>query len=76
MKGFILLAFMGILGALAAAGFFMLRRPGQDGRPEARKDAMAKALAVRVGLSILLFLIILGAYGLGWIEPRGNPLRG
>lgn len=76
MKAIIVLGFVGILGALAAAGFFMLRRPGQGSQPVASKDAMAKALAWRVGLSILLFVLIWAAYGLGWIEPRSNPLRG
>jgi hypothetical protein len=66
----LLLALVGILAALAGAGFFMLRRPGQD----QRKDAMAKALALRVALSVTLFLVILVAWLMGWIEPRGNPL--
>lgn len=73
MKSFLfLLAFIGIFGALVAAGFFMLRRPGQSDR----KSAMVKALTWRIGLSILLFLCVLAAYGLGWIEPRRNPLGG
>jgi hypothetical protein len=32
---------------------------------------MARALAVRVGLSVLLFLCILISYKLGWIQPTG-----
>ena len=36
---------------------------------------MAKALAVRVGLSVTLFLLILLAYALGWIHPTGVPLN-
>lgn len=72
MKVFVLLAFIGILGALAAAGFFMLRRG--DG-PAPRKDRMARALALRVGLSVALFLIILLSWKLGWIQPTGLPLR-
>ena len=34
---------------------------------------MAKALAVRVGLSIVLFLCILVAWQLGYIQPTGLP---
>jgi hypothetical protein len=36
---------------------------------------MARALALRVGLSIALFLLILLAYSLGWIQPSGVPLK-
>lgn len=73
MKSFLILGALAcILVALAGAGFFMLRRPGQ----QQRKDAMARALALRVALSIALFLCIWLAYALGWIEPRGNPLGG
>ncbi len=61
-------AFAAILTALAAAGIFMLRE-GRDGKP--RSEKMLLALAVRVGLSILLFGFILLAWWLGWIEPTG-----
>lgn len=67
----IVFAFIGILGALAAAGFFMLRR-GREGKGKAD---MARALAVRVALSVALFLIILLSWKLGWIHPTGLPLR-
>jgi hypothetical protein len=30
-----------------------------------------QALAMRVGLSITLFLLLLGAYKMGWIVPTG-----
>ena len=64
-----------VLAALGGAGFFMLRR-GSD-TAEARGDAdkrMARALAVRVGLSVTLFLLILLAWHLGWIHPSGIPV--
>ncbi len=67
MNWLFLIAFIGILGALAAAGVFMLKRP------QAKQDAskhMARALAVRVGLSIALFLFIMLAWKMGWIQPR------
>jgi hypothetical protein len=35
---------------------------------------MMRALAVRVGLSILLFAFILLSYKLGWIRPTGVPI--
>jgi hypothetical protein len=34
---------------------------------------MARALAVRVGLSIVLFVCILVAWQLGYIQPTGLP---
>ena len=70
MKFVIIIALIGVLVALASAGFFMLRRPA----PGARRDArMARALALRVALSVALFLFILLAWKLGWIVPRGLP---
>lgn len=71
MKLVILVGFIGILGALAAAGFFMLRK----GRGDKRSPHMARALAVRVGVSVLLFLIILFCWWMGWIEPTGLPMK-
>ena len=71
MKILIALAFVGILGALATAGVFMMR-DGRDGKP--KSGNMMRALAVRVALSVLLFVCILLAYWAGWIQPTGIPL--
>jgi CHASE2 domain-containing sensor protein len=71
MKILIALAFVGILGALATAGVFMMR-DGRDGKP--KTGNMMRALAVRVALSVLLFVCILLAYWAGWIQPTGVPL--
>jgi hypothetical protein len=35
-----------------------------------RSTQMVKALTLRVGLSIVLFLLLLIAYGMGWIHPN------
>ena len=64
------LAFVAILGSLGAALFFMMRGGADD---KARGDNMARALALRVGFSILLFLCILLAWKMGWIRPSGIP---
>ena len=73
MKAIIVLGIVAVLGCLAAAGYFMLRR--NEGEDEARRSRlMARALAFRVGLSILLFVVILGAYLLGYIQPTGLPV--
>ena len=71
MKYLVLLAFVLIIGSLASALYFMMK-DGQDGKP--KTNNMARALAFRVGFSILLFLCILLAWKFGWIQPTGLPL--
>ena len=68
MKYLVVLAFVGIISSLGSALFFMMR-DGADGKP--KTSNMARALAVRVGLSILLFVCILVAWKLGYIQPTG-----
>ena len=71
MKYLVLLAFIAIIGSLGSALYFMMR-DGQDGK--AKTSNMARALAWRVGLSILLFVCILIAWKLGYIQPTGIPI--
>ena len=71
MKYIIGIAFVGIIAALVMAGVFMMR-DGRDGKP--KTGGMVRALAVRVGLSVLLFVCILFSYWAGWIQPTGIPL--
>jgi len=71
MKYLVALAFIGILSSLGVALFFMLR-DGREGR--AKSGGMARALTVRIGLSVLLFLCLLLAWKLGYIQPGGLPL--
>ncbi len=70
MKYLVVLAFIAILASLASALFFMMRNGEGDKR---KGNHMAKALAVRVGLSIVLFVCILIAWQLGYIQPTGLP---
>ncbi|MSQ56812.1 MAG: twin transmembrane helix small protein [Limnohabitans sp.] len=70
MKLFVVIAFIAILVSLALALFFMMR-DGQDGAPKTSR--MACALAFRVGFSILLFICILFAWMMGWIQSTGIP---
>jgi hypothetical protein len=72
MKILIALAFVAILGALGLAGLFMLR-DSRDAKDKGSK--MMRALAWRVGLSVLLFTCILASYWFGWIQPSGIPLN-
>jgi hypothetical protein len=80
MKILVAIAFLAILGSLASALFFMMR--GGTPNPAANQDPaspskptgnMVKALAIRVGISIVLFLCILIAWKLGYIQPSGIP---
>jgi hypothetical protein len=71
MKTIIVITLLAVLATLASAGLLMLRK-GRE--PGSRSPAMARALAVRVGLSIALFLFILLAWYLGWIKPTGIPV--
>jgi Protein of unknown function (DUF2909) len=73
MSVVIVIALIAILGALASAGVFMLKRPKDGASPAEVDKRMARALAVRVGLSVAVFLLILVAWKLGWIAPKGVP---
>lgn len=72
MLYFVALGFIAILASLGAALFFMLRRGNDDG--PRKTGHMARALAFRVGVSIVLFACILLAWKLGYIQPTGIPL--
>jgi hypothetical protein len=71
MKTVIVLFMVAVLAALAGAGVLMLRRARAED-PQGRR--MARALAVRVGLSVALFLLVMFSYWMGWIRPTGIPL--
>jgi hypothetical protein len=73
MKTVMVLMLIAVLGALASAGVFMLKR-GQDLDGDKRKHHMARALALRVALSVLLFLFILLSWHMGWVRPGGIPV--
>lgn len=64
MKILVAVAFVLILGSLGSALVFLMRDKGRSNRT-------VQALAFRVGFSILLFVLLLVAYRLGWIQPTG-----
>ena len=72
MKVLVSLAFVAIIGSLVSALYFMMKG-GQSDSPAAKQGRMARALAFRVGFSIVLFLCILLAWKLGYIQPTGLP---
>ena len=81
MKILVALAFIAILASLGSALFYMMRggtrietnqTEGAETTP-APKGNMVKALAMRVGFSIVLFICILIAWKMGYIQPSGIP---
>lgn len=70
MKYLVVLAFLAIIASLGSALFFMMS-DGRDGKP--KSSNMVRALALRVGFSIVLFICILLAWKFGYIQPTGIP---
>lgn len=64
MKIIIILFLATIIYCLGSAVFFMLRDKGGS-------KSMVKALTWRISLSLLLFVLLLVAYAMGWIVPHG-----
>jgi len=64
MNYIILIFFIFIIYSLASALYYMMK----DGDGSKR---MVKALTLRVGISIALFLFILFSFWMGWIKPSG-----
>ena len=64
MRIFVVIAFLLIVGSLASALFYLMRDKGTTNRT-------AKALTVRIGLSVALFLLLLFANWMGWIQSTG-----
>ena len=64
IKILVAIAFLLIIGSLASALVFLMRDKGKSNRT-------VHALALRVGCSILLFIFLLVAHQLGWIQPTG-----
>ena len=59
----ILAGFLGIVLSLGSALVHLVRGKGDS-------QKMARALTIRVGLSILLFVLLLVAWSQGWIQPH------
>lgn len=63
VKGFIIVFLLSIFFSLGSALYYLMRDSGSSER-------MVKALTWRIGLSFLLFVLLLIAFSLGWISPR------
>ena len=64
MKIIVAIAFLLIIGSLASALLFLMRDKGKSNRT-------VYALTLRVGFSVLLFVLLLIAYKFGLIQPTG-----
>jgi len=74
MKYLVIVAFIAIVASLGVALVSMMR--GDSGSGHAGKSRrMARALAMRVGLSVFLFIVVIVSYHMGWIQPTGVPMR-
>jgi hypothetical protein len=65
VKWLVLLIFFAIVLSLVSAMVQLVR----DNKGETRR--MVRALTVRIGLSIFLFMVLWWTWKMGWIEPRG-----
>ncbi|MCS6809763.1 MAG: twin transmembrane helix small protein [Tepidimonas sp.] len=74
MKMLVLLAFIGIVASLGTALVAMMRGDSSSGDPQ-RSRRMARALTMRIGLSVLLFVLLILSHTMGWIQPTGLPVR-
>jgi cytochrome bd-type quinol oxidase subunit 2 len=63
-KLFVVLALIGIVVSLASALFHLVTDKGDSKK-------MVRALTVRIGLSVSLFIVILVAWAMGIITPHG-----
>jgi FtsH-binding integral membrane protein len=63
MKILIPIAFLLIIASLFSGLFFVMKDKGKSNRA-------VYALTFRVGFSVLLFLILIVSYKLGWIHPH------
>ena len=64
IKILIVACLLGIVLSLASGLFYLVNDKGQSKK-------MAKALSIRVGLSVLLFVLLLVAWSQGLIQPHG-----
>ena len=64
MKYLILVFFIFIVYSLGSALYYMMKDEGGSKR-------MVKALTMRIGISILLFVFVIFSFWMGWIKPTG-----
>jgi hypothetical protein len=67
IKILIVVILFAIIGSLGSALFHLSR--GNRSEEDSRK--MARALTIRIGLSLVLFILLMAAWYAGWIKPTG-----
>ncbi len=67
MRIFVAIAFLLIVASLGSALFYLMRDKGNSNRT-------VNALTVRIALSVALFLLLLFANWMGWIQSTGLPV--
>lgn len=63
VKGFIIALLVFIFFSLGSALYYLMREPAQSTR-------VVKALSWRIGLSMVLFILLMVSFMLGWITPH------
>jgi len=63
-KILIIVIFLGIVGSMGSALFFLIKDRGQS-------DRTLKALTIRIVVSIALFALLFALWSLGLINPHG-----
>jgi hypothetical protein len=63
IKAIVVLLMVFILFALGSALYFLVNDRGNSER-------IVKALTWRIGLSLLLFILLIAAFAMGWITPH------
>jgi len=64
IKILIIIALVAIVGSLGSALFHLSRGKGEE---DSRK--MARSLTIRIGLSLVLFILLMLAWRAGYIQP-------
>ena len=64
MKIIVFLLIVVILASLGSALYYLIKDQGKS-------DRVVKALTVRIGVSMVLFLSLMAAYYFGWIPENG-----
>jgi hypothetical protein len=66
MKLLVIAVLLGILASLGSGLYFLVKDKDGSGR-------VLRALTIRIAFSVLLFLILMGAWFTGLIEPNAAP---
>jgi len=69
IKGLIIALLVFVLFSLGSALYFLVRDPAKSTR-------VVKALTWRISLSIILFLLLMFAFKMGWITPHSLNVGG